>query len=205
LRRRQAIGRALANALGRVQVDGLDRIPATGPVILAVNHRSLMDGPLLFGFIGRPVACLVKSEAFVPVVGSLLRGAGQIRVEREQIDPHPVRLCLQILTAGGVIGIFPEGTRGDGLIHRAKPGVGYFALRTGATVVPLACHGTAEMVRTVRRRPVRLDVGAPMHFAQFPPSVPLNRRLSAAATERIRVELAALVDRTTITSRGVPA
>src|SRR5450755_4881202 len=90
LRRRQAIGRALANALGRVQVDGLDRIPATGPVILAVNHRSLMDGPLLFGFIGRPVACLVKSEAFVPVVGSLLRGAGQIRVEREQIDPHPV-------------------------------------------------------------------------------------------------------------------
>jgi 1-acyl-sn-glycerol-3-phosphate acyltransferase len=205
LRRRQRVARGLARGLGRIETDGLDRVPARGPVILAVNHRSLMDGPLLFGFVGRPVACLVKSEAFVPVIGRLLLDAGQIPVVREQVDAHPVRLSLQILRAGGVVGVFPEGTRGDGTVRRAKPGVGYFALRTGATVVPVAVRGTAEMVRTPRRGPVRLDVGHPLRFEPYPSGVPLNRRLSAAATERVRVALAALVAGTDITPLGASA
>jgi 1-acyl-sn-glycerol-3-phosphate acyltransferase len=204
LRRRRTAARAFCRTLGRVDAEGLDRIPSSGAVILAVNHRSLMDGPLLFGFIERPVACLVKREAFLPIVGRLLIDAGQLPVERDTVDPYPVRRCLQILAAGGVIGVFPEGTRGDGRVRRAKPGVGYFALRSGATVVPVACHGTAEMVRSPRRARVRLEVGEPMHFAQFPPSVPLNRRLAAAATERVRGQLAALVQRSAI-SEGVAA
>jgi 1-acyl-sn-glycerol-3-phosphate acyltransferase len=185
-----------------VQVNGLDRIPSTGPVILAVNHTSLMDGPLLFGFVPRPVACLVKSEAFLPVVATLLLDAGQVPVARGAIDPHPVRLGLTILRAGGVIGVFPEGTRGDGTVATAKPGVGYFALRTGATVVPMACHGTAGMVRRPGRHVVRLDVGPAMTFAEYPANIALNRRLSAAATERIRKELAALVAGTTAPTGG---
>jgi 1-acyl-sn-glycerol-3-phosphate acyltransferase len=192
------------NALGRVQVDGVEQIPATGPVILAMNHRSLIDGPLLFGFVDRPVACLVKSEAFGPVIGTLLTDAGQIRVTRGTVDPRPVRLCLQILDAGGVIGIFPEGTRGDGRVRSAKPGVGYFALRTGAAVVPIACHGSAELIRSVRRHPVRLSIGAPLRFPQVPRGIALNRRLSAEATERVRGELAELVSRTSTKTQGVP-
>ena len=201
---RQVVARKLIGALGRVELDGIEGIPAVGPVILAVNHRSLMDGPLLFGFVDRPVACLVKSEAFTPLIGRLLIDAGQIRVERGTIDPRPVRLCLQILDAGGAIGIFPEGTRGDGRVRYAKPGVGYFALRTGAAVVPVACHGSAELIRGVRRRPVRLTVGTALHFPRVPRGIPLNRRLSAEATERVRGELAALVNRTSTSIQGVP-
>jgi 1-acyl-sn-glycerol-3-phosphate acyltransferase len=197
LRRRQALARRLAHSLGRVVIVGADKVPTTGPVVLAVNHRSLLDGPLLFGFIPRPVNCLVKAEAFTPRTAPVLRSAGQIPVVRQVLDPGPVRLCLQIVRAGGVLGIFPEGTRGDGLARVAKPGVGYFALRSGATVVPVACSGTFEMAhrRGVRRPQARMVFGTPIEVERFPDDRSLNRRLVAATAENIRVALAALVAR----------
>ncbi len=179
--------------LGRIEAGGLDNVPSAGPVILAMNHRALMDGPLIFGVFDRPVACLVKREAFVPVVRSVLVAAGQLSVRRGAIDPAPVRASLQILRAGGVVGVFPEGARGDGRVARAYPGVGYLAVRTGATVVPVACHGSETLLRSVQRRAVRLVVGAPIPFEAAPERVPLNRRVSAGATEQIRAALAALV------------
>jgi 1-acyl-sn-glycerol-3-phosphate acyltransferase len=195
LRRRQAIARRLAHSLGRIEISGRDHMPSVGPVVLAVNHRSLLDGPLLFGFLDRPVNCLVKSEAFTPRMAPVLRSAGQIPVVRNTIDPGPVRLCLAIIRAGGVLGIFPEGTRGDGLARTAKPGVGYFALRGGATVIPVACSGTWEMVhRRGPRRPLaRMVFGDALQIERFPDDRPMNRRLAAATAETIREALAALV------------
>jgi len=195
LRRRQALGRRITQALGRVEIHGLSVVPATGPVLFAVNHRSLLDGVLVFGAVQRPVSCLVKSEAFTPRVGPLLRRAGQIAVRREVVDPGAVRSCVLILRAGGVVAIFPEGTRGHGRVETAKPGVGYLALRTGATVIPVACAGTAEMAhrRTPRRPPAVLRFGTPIEIDRWPDDRPLNRALVAAATEGIRVALAGLV------------
>lgn len=195
LRLFQARSRRLAHALGRVSIDGADRMPSAGPVVLAVNHRSMLDGPLLFGFTRRPVTCLVKAEAFTPRMAPILWATGQIPVVRDAIDPGPVRLCLEILEAGGVVGIFPEGARGDGMVRTAKPGVGYFALRSGAPVVPIALTGTYEMAhrRGLRRPVVRMVVGEPIAVERHPRGVPLNRRVVAATTERIRVVLADLV------------
>lgn len=197
LRRRQALARTIARSLGRVEIAGAELVPDTGAVVLAVNHRSLLDGPLVFGFVQRPVNCLVKAEAFTPRMRPLLRSAGQIPVVRDAIDPAPVRLCLDIVRAGGVLGIFPEGTRGDGQVRTAKPGVGYLALRSGATVVPVACVGTYEMThrRGGRRAAVRLQFGAPIAVERVPDRRPLNRLLVAATTERIRAALADLVTR----------
>jgi 1-acyl-sn-glycerol-3-phosphate acyltransferase len=196
LARHQRIARAFVRILGHVEATGLASIPADGPTLLAINHRSMLDGPLVFGMINRPVACLVKAEAFTAGVGRLLRTAGQISVVRDVIDPAPIRLCLRILQAGGVIGIFPEGTRGDGTAQTAKPGVGYFALRTGATVIPVACWGTAEAARTPRWVPIRVHAGPALRFDRYPESRPLNRRVTAAATERIRQALFDLVSTT---------
>jgi 1-acyl-sn-glycerol-3-phosphate acyltransferase len=195
LRRMQTGSRALVYMLGRLEISGLENVPPTGGVVLAVNHRSMLDGPLIFGFVRRPVSCLVKAEAFDSRVRPILRSTGQIPVVRNAIDPGPVRLCLQIVRAGGVIGVFPEGTRGDGLMRTAKPGVGYFALRSGAPVVPVACAGTLEMARRrgVRRPPVTMRVGEPMWFDRYPDDKPLNRRIVADVTEEIRVRHAALV------------
>ena len=195
LRRRQALARRIFHSLGRVQIQGLGVVPTSGPVLFAVNHRSMLDGPLIFGSVQRPVSCLVKTEAFTPRLGPLLRSSGQIPVRRDVVDAGAVRLCLRILCAGGVVGIFPEGTRGHGRVETARPGVGYLALRTGATVIPVACAGTAEMAhrRTRRRPPAVLLFGAPIVIDHWPDDRVLNRRVVAAATEGIRVALAALV------------
>ena len=195
LRRRQGLARGIAAGLGQVHIDGLAAIPATGPVVLAVNHRSLLDGPLLFGAVHRPVSCLVKIEAFTPWAGPLLRSSGQIPVRRDGRDVVAVRLCLGILRSGGTVGVFPEGSRGHGRVETAKPGVGYLALRSGATVIPVACSGTAEMAHRSgwRRPPAVLLFGDPIVVDRWPEGQVLTRGVAAAATEGIRVALAALV------------
>lgn len=201
LRAWRAVGVALSAALADVCFEGMDRVPETGPVLLAVNHSSFLDGPLLFGRLPRPVSFLVKAEAFAPgrgVIGRVLIAGAQIPVRRHQIDPAPVRLVLAVLRSGGVIGIFPEGTRGDGTVRQALPGVGYLALKTGATVVPVAVHGSASMSRrrTLARPEVTVSIGQPQHFPAAPAAVPLNRGHWLAVTETIRRHLAELVDAT---------
>lgn len=193
--RRQALARGISTGLGRVRIYGLRGVPAAGPVLLAVNHRSLLDGVLLFGFVHRPVSCLVKAEAFTRWLGPLLRSSGQISVRRDVVDARAVRLGMRTLRAGGVVGIFPEGTRGHGLVQTAKPGVGYLALRSGATVIPVACSGTPDMAhrRSRRRPPAVLLFGAPILVDRWPDERPLNHAVAAATTEGIRVALAALV------------
>jgi 1-acyl-sn-glycerol-3-phosphate acyltransferase len=200
LRRRQSLGRALARVLGRVQVCGLDQVPASGPLVFAVNHRAFLDGPLLFGIVARPVSFLVKVEAFTRAMTPFLRSTGQIPVIRHRHDPAPIRLALRILDGGGIIGIFPEGSRGDGLARVARPGVGYLALRTGAKVVPVAWQGTDELTRrrSLRRPAARVTFGRPLDVGCVPPGQRVNRRRVLAAAEQIRCALAELVATTTL-------
>ena len=194
LRRRQATGRLIAHGLGRIEVHGLDNVPERGPVVLAVNHRDFLDGPLLFAFVGRPVVFLTKIEAYTPTWTPLLRTAGQIPLDRSRPDVVAVRAVLRVLRAGGVVGVFPEGARGDGLVRTARPGVGYFALRTGAAVVPVACHGTDSLMHRRLRRPrVRIVVGAPLQLGRVAEGRRVRRADVLAATERVREQLAALV------------
>jgi len=208
LRKRQLLGRRMTWTSSRVEITGLDRIPETGPVILAANHSSFMDGALLFGFVDRPVSCLVKAEAFALAwgrAGRILIEGAQIPVLRGKIDRAPVRLGLDLLEAGGVLGIFPEGTRGDGRVERTMPGVGYFALRTGAVVVPVAIQGSADMThrRTLARPRVRMAVGAALTFERA--TVPLHRRDWVYAAERVRLALADLVRATQFSSNQATA
>lgn len=197
LRRWRRVGRVICAALGRVEITGLDRIPDQGPVILAVNHTSALDGVLLFGRVRRPVSFLVKAEAFEPaggLAGRILIRAAQLPVRRHRIDPAPVRLALDLLDRGGVIGMCPEGSRGDGRVRQARPGVGYLALRSGAVVVPVAVHGAVAMTHRahLRRPTVRVVVGAPLVLERAAPG-PLNRASWLAGTEQIRHRLAELV------------
>jgi 1-acyl-sn-glycerol-3-phosphate acyltransferase len=200
----QLISSQAMHLLGRIRVQGADLLPASGPLVIAMNHCSMLDGPLVCGLSPRPVCCLVKAEAFRPGLGWLLRRAGQVAVVRDAVDPAAIRRCLDILRGGGVIGIFPEGTRGDGNVERAKPGVGYLALRTGATIVPVACHGSARLLGSLRRAPVLMTVGSPLAFTRWPTGQPLPRRQMAATTEVVRERLAALVDATRPSGTAMP-
>ena len=197
MRRRANASRRLMSGLARLDVAGAHRVPSSGPVVLAANHAAFLDGILLFGVAPRPVSFVVKSEAFVPVLTQLvLVPAGQLPVVRGRVDPAPVRTSLRVLDAGGVIGMFPEGTRGDGSVRTTKPGAGYLAVKTGAVVVPVACHGTSAVLhrRTLRRPAVRVVFGEP--FAVERRTGRLNRRVWLEAADRIQTALAGLVART---------
>ncbi len=139
----RSIGIGLMRSLYRPRVLGAWRLPAQGPAILAVNHSHFVDGPLLLGTAPRPVHFLIKKEAFVGPLGSFLRGIGQLSVDRSGADRTAVSSALRILADGQVLGIFPEGTRGDGDFSSLRSGLAYFAVRSGAPVVPVAVLGTA--------------------------------------------------------------
>ena len=126
----------------RVDVHHVDRVPATSGVILAANHVGVIDGPLLTVLSPRPVHALTKQEMFAGRLGGLLRRAGQISLDRFHPDPGAIRSCLRVIRDGGVVGIFPEGTRGDGELRRFHHGTAYLALVSGVPVVPVAMIGT---------------------------------------------------------------
>ena len=161
------LSRALVTAVWSVHVHGAEQVPAQGPVILAPNHLGFIDGPLLFGVAPRPVHTLAKHEMFRGPLGWMLRAVGQIPVDRTQPDRVVLGAVLGLLEAGRVVAVYPEGTRGTGDFSELRPGLAWFALRSGAPVVPVVFLGSGARGRTLGSMPrlrARLDVvfGAPV-------------------------------------------
>ncbi|GMA19575.1 1-acyl-sn-glycerol-3-phosphate acyltransferase [Arsenicicoccus piscis] len=148
------IGRVLAR-LYRVRVEGADRVPASGPVVLVSNHSSAADGPLLFTVTPRPVHFLIKVEMFTGPLRPFLHHLAQIPVDRSRGDRAALTSALDVLRQGGVVGIFPEGTRGQGDVAQVQQGAAWLALQSGAEVVPVALVGTLPTRRN------RLDLPRP--------------------------------------------
>ncbi|PKV84926.1 1-acyl-sn-glycerol-3-phosphate acyltransferase [Streptomyces sp. TLI_146] len=138
------IGVGLMYGLWKPRVLGAWRVPASGPAILAVNHAHNIDGPMLMGTAPRPVHFLIKKEAFIGPLDPFLRGIGQVKVDRSTVDRTAIDQAIGVLDDGGVLGIFPEGTRGDGDFASLRAGLAYFALRSGAPIVPVAVLGSTE-------------------------------------------------------------
>jgi 1-acyl-sn-glycerol-3-phosphate acyltransferase len=127
-----------------VRVHHAERFPSRGPVVVAANHIGVIDGPLMAIFAPRPVHALTKREMFDGRLAGFLRLVGQVPVDRLHTDPEAIRTSLRILEAGGAVGVFPEGTRGDGELRTFKPGAAYLAMVSGAPVVPITFLGTRE-------------------------------------------------------------
>ncbi len=140
----RGIGIGLMYGLWKPRVLGAWRVPAAGPVILAVNHAHNLDGPMLMGTAPRPVHFLIKKEAFVGPLGPFLEGIGQVKVDRSSADRAAITGALGLLADGGVLGIFPEGSRGEGDFASLRAGLAYFAVRSGAPIVPVAVLGSNE-------------------------------------------------------------
>jgi 1-acyl-sn-glycerol-3-phosphate acyltransferase len=181
----------------KVRVHGSERIPASGPVIYAGNHTAILDGPLLVIFAPQPVHALTKVEMFVGRLGRLLRAAGQVPLDRFHPDPGAVRTCLRVLRDRNAIGIFPEGRRGPGDLERIHRGAAYFALVTGAPVVPVIFLGTREPgghTDSVPPRGSAVDVffGAPVAFESIP--WPRTRDQVEEVSVQIREHMLATLD-----------
>lgn len=191
----------------RVTVRGREHIPRSGPVVLVANHSSLLDGPLLLGMVPRPVVFLIKQEMFSGALGWFLTRIGQIGVRRGEPDRTPLLNAVRVLKGGGVVGVFPEGTRGSGEIDNAQHGAAWLARASGAQILPVACRGTRRPEGSGRRLLPRIDVlfGEPIS-----PAGGKGRAGLVAATETVRNELVELIaeldrqvaDRTTDDVRG---
>jgi 1-acyl-sn-glycerol-3-phosphate acyltransferase len=188
-----AVVKPLMRAWFRMRVEGAAHVPAGGPVILASNHRSNMDPVLLAAAVRRPVAFMAKAELFVWPLGAILRAIGQFPVQRGGIDREALRRTSTVLARGWVLGLFPEGTRGDGSFASMHPGLGYIVLRERCPVLPVAIFGTER----VRRRlgwlplasPVRIVIGPPIDL----PAAAADRSGRRRATETLRQRLQAFV------------
>ncbi|RYB92105.1 1-acyl-sn-glycerol-3-phosphate acyltransferase [Nocardioides oleivorans] len=175
-----------------VTVHHAERVPATGGVILAANHVGVIDGPLLATFSPRPVHALTKHEMFAGRLGGLLRATGQVPLDRFHADPGAIRTCLRVLRGGGVVGIFPEGTRGSGELRRFHHGAAYLALVTGAPVVPVTLIGTrppggGSNALPARGEAIDLVLGQPWQTPQQP--WPRTREQVAATSVLLRGHL----------------
>lgn len=194
----RAVGRGLFRSGFESRVHGADRVPRSGPVILASNHMGYIDGPLLFTVSPRPVHALVKREMFDGRTGSLLSRMGQISVDRYDVDPAAVKMCLRVLADHGVVAIYPEGNRGLGDVAQTKPGAAYLALVSGAPVVPVACLGTRDDgagTSSLPKRGSRLDTvfGEPVSFTDAPVPWPRTQARVAEVQAAIHRMLAAHV------------
>ncbi len=193
----------LRNRLGRrwdVHVRGLGYVPTDGPVVLASNHVGWLDGPVTVITSDRAVHALTKQESFHGMSGLLLRLGGQIKLDRARRDAGAVRTALRALRAGQVVLVYPEATRGDGLVHSTTLGAAYLALATGAPVVPVCVVGTRAPGAGVETKPdagQRVDVvyGRALTFEAMP--WPRDAAAIAAADARIAEALRVHVQATT--------
>jgi 1-acyl-sn-glycerol-3-phosphate acyltransferase len=179
----------------RIRVEGGHHVPETGPVILASNHRSNMDPVLLASALKRPVAFMAKAELFVWPLGWILRWIGQFPVRRGGIDREALRRTDALLADGSMLGLFPEGTRGDGRFSAVHPGLAYIVVRQRCPVLPVAIFGTER----VRRRfgwlpfasPVRIVVGPAIDLPESTSDRAGRRAASEALRQRLQEFLAA--------------
>ena len=171
---------SVARGIYRPAVIGAEKVPETGPVILAPNHLAVIDSFIVPLVLPRPVAFLAKAEYFQ---GTGLKGAlsrwlftslGTIPVERGRgrAAMKSLEAAEQVLRDGGAFGIHPEGTRSpEGRLYRGRTGVARLALRTGAPVVPVGLVGTDKLqprgTRIPRPHPVTVRFGDPLDFSCY--------------------------------------
>nr|WP_018549285.1 lysophospholipid acyltransferase family protein [Streptomyces sp. LaPpAH-108] len=189
------IGVGLMYGLWRPRVLGAWKVPASGPVIFAVNHSHNIDGPMVMGVAPRPTHFLIKQEAFTGPLDPFLTGIGQLKVDRTSADRTAIARALGVLESGGVLGIFPEGTRGEGDFASLRAGLAYFAVRSGAPIVPVAVLGSAEkpgrLIKALPPLRSRVDVVFGDPFEAGDGSGLRTRKALDQATERIQKRLTA--------------
>ena len=151
-------------AWGRLEVSGLELMPASGPVLLAGNHDSYWD-PIAVGMAGLPrrqIQALAKKTLWKPVIGSVLDGMGQIPIDRGAGDARALDRAIEELRAGACIGVFPEGTRSLGRTLRARSGFGRLAgLVPEARIVCCTVEGTVDIARFPKRPRIRVHFFEP--------------------------------------------
>ncbi len=148
----------------RAEVRGLENIPKEGPLIFCGNHRSYLDPPLMVATAKRDLKFLAKQELYNNKFLSFLGWVFEaIPVKRDEKDLTAIKESLKVLKQGNCIALFPEGTR-NGLEkgEKVKDGAAFFAVRSGALVVPCGIKGGEK-----GNRKVTITYGKPLDFSKY--------------------------------------
>jgi len=146
-------------------IQGLDRVPRKGPLIVACNHISFWDPPLVGAHLPREMHFVAKAELFHnPLFGALIRSYNSIPIQRGAKSRSGLRGAEEVLTAGGAVLIFPEGTRNkSGELLQPRAGVARLAALTRTPVVPACITGSDQIRRSMRRQVrIRVSFGSPV-------------------------------------------
>lgn len=185
--------RVLMALITRLEVSGLDRVPLTGPLVVAANHLHFADPLLLGAVFPRKIIFMAKSELFrIPVFGLLVIAYEAFAVRRGIGDVRALRRALKVLKSGKSLGIFPEGHRSkDGGLQKARDGLALLALKTGTTILPVGISGTRTFLqwpRVLQRPRVVVTIGEPL----FTPLVHSpSREQQAELSEEVMRRIAA--------------
>ncbi len=180
-------------SLSAAQVEGREHIPSSGGFILASNHCSHFDPPILAIASPRPLSYFAKQELFAnPIFSAVIRRLGAFPVERGSGDQAALGRAIQLLASGYALVIFPEGTRSrDGKLGRAKLGAALMAVKAKVPILPVFIDGSFHAWSKggpIRRAPVRVRIGPALH----PGHVPDSARGYAALTSEWTRSLVAL-------------
>jgi 1-acyl-sn-glycerol-3-phosphate acyltransferase len=193
--------RCLFEVYGGVERVHEERLPRTGPVIVAPNHVSFADPPLVGCGTARPLFFMAKRELFVPVFGPILHSVNTFPVDRGTVDLGAIRHALGLLSEGKALLVFPEGTRGDGrTLGLPNQGVAMLAKRSGAQVVPVGVVGSGKFLgrgsKLMHRSHMIVIWGEPFTYAEVCGDLP-----EKAARERFARELMGRI-RALVAERG---
>jgi len=187
----RGVVRLIAAIIFDIHVVGRQNVPETGPLIIASNHLSWADVPLIPSFLKRKVVYMAKEETFQGNMGWFVRFLGAFPVKRGEADRQSLRTAEEQLKAGRILSIFPEGTRSK--IHKlgqAHAGMGLIALRSGAPVVPVAIYGSEKVFKKFRPR-ITIIFGEPMILR--PKGKKITREDIDESTEHVMLRIASML------------
>jgi len=180
----------IGRVLWRTRVYGAQNVPRSGPLIIACNHLSVLDPPIVGAFCPRRLTFMAKVELFrIPILGPLIRALGAYPVDRAGNATGAIKRSVEILQSGGAVIIFPEGGRNLAGAARARQGAALLAALTNAPIVPAAIVGSN---RARHLGQMKVAFGCPM-------SLDTNRKATrddlAKFTDTIMNEIRTLVER----------
>lgn len=189
--------RLVTSLICRIDKSDFSKVPHQGPLVVALNHVSFLEAPLLFTHLQpRPLTALSKTENFEnPLFGFILRQWNIIPIDRGKADFTALQETRKRLKNGEILAIFPEGTRSrNGILQQGKSGVVLVALRSNAPILPMAIYGSeklGENLRRLRRTEFVVRVGEPFHINLNDER--LNRENLEVITDEIMYQIAALL------------
>lgn len=188
------LGTQLLNLSLKIKTTGLEQVPASGPLLVVINHIAFSDPLVVMSRLPRLLIPMAKAEIFESwLTGWGMKSGGGIPVHRGEADMHAVKLALQVLKQGGAVLMAPEGTRSPtGQLQPAKDGAAMLALRSNAAILPVGVSGSEQWPhywQRLHRPPVLVSVGPPFRLQSS--SKRPSREEMTALTTALMYQLAA--------------